>query len=138
MTKKLISQSFPLARPFDQSGDIEELQIGVGDFGRLNNPSNLLKSFIRNWHNTFIGFYGTEGIIGGRSVAACQGIEDGGFSYIGKTNNAAGEAHKTLTLAISGQLFYSAIRDQHYAFNMLTVSETATDFNLKLSKTFCV
>ena len=76
MRKKLISKSFPLARPFDESCHIHKLHNGRNDFLRIADFSQGFQTRIGHFHHSHIGIDGAKGIIRRlRRVAPRERIE---------------------------------------------------------------
>ena len=69
--KELISESFTLGRALDQSCDIDELDRCRCHFLRMAEVSKKLEPFIRNRHDSDIGIYCAERIVG--RFCACLG-----------------------------------------------------------------
>ena len=74
--KKLIAQSFALARAGNQACDIEELQLRRNKAFRLGQPCDYRHAFIGYRYPTGIGLDRAERVIGGFCRRRCrQGIE---------------------------------------------------------------
>ena len=69
--KELISKTFALRRTLDQSRDVNELYRSGSHFFRMAEVSKELKPFIRNRHDSDIGIYCAERIVG--RFSACLG-----------------------------------------------------------------
>jgi hypothetical protein len=98
MTEKLVSQSLALARPFDQTRNIDKFDSRRDDFLGFRQLGQHVEPFIRHGHDTLIRLDGAKWIISRlRLAGAGHGIEEGGLSDIGQTDDS-GLEHKTSTL----------------------------------------
>jgi hypothetical protein len=93
VAEELIAEAFAFGSAFDETGDVDELHGGgdegfgfdeVGDFG---------EALIGHGDYAGVGVDGAEGIVGGLRLGRGEGVEDGGLSDVGETNDSAVQWH---------------------------------------------
>ena len=88
--QKLVPESFPGTRPFDQAGDIEKLNCGRRDLLRMRNRGNFFQPRVRHRDHAEIGINRAEGIIFRRRfMRAGDGIEESRFPDVRQSHNAS-------------------------------------------------
>ena len=93
MAEELGAQSLPLARPLDQTGDVDELQRGGHDPPGVFQIGQHLQPLVRHRHNAGIRLNRTEGEVRGFRAAFAQRVEQRGFAHIRQTDKTTGKAH---------------------------------------------
>ena len=96
MTEKLISQSLALARPFDQTCDIHKFDRRRDDFLGFRQLSQYVEPLIRHGHVALVRLDSAKWIICRlRLAGAGHGIEEGGLSDIGQTDDSGLEHRRS-------------------------------------------
>mgnify|MGYP001144792682 CR=1 FL=1 len=86
--KELVSQTFPLAGPLDQTGDVYKLDHGRGDLFRIIHLPQLVQPLVRNRNNPYVGIDGAEGIVGGLGAAPYDRVKKGAFAHVWQADDA--------------------------------------------------
>ena len=87
--EKLVAQPFAQAGPFDQPGNVKELDGGVDHLFRLHQFGQFVDARVGQRHNRLVGFDGAKWIICCfRVLGFCQGIKRGALAHIGQPHNA--------------------------------------------------
>ena len=92
MREELISESLAVACALDEPCNIDEFDDGGGDFFAVIKSCELVQPFIGDGDHAHVGLDGAEWVVCGIRTCVRDGIEEGGFSHIGKTYDA--EFHK--------------------------------------------
>ncbi|MPN52630.1 hypothetical protein SDC9_200292 [bioreactor metagenome] len=88
VAEKLVAQAFPLRGASHQTSNVNELNHGRNiAFGAIE-PRQKVHAWIRNGNHTHIGLNGTEGIVRRLGAGVGNGIKQGAFSHVGKSNNS--------------------------------------------------
>ena len=91
--EELVSQAVALARTFYKTGDVENFNGRRQNILRIDNFSERRQAVIRNCNHTQIGLNGAKGKVATLSLGIGETIEQGGFPYVGQTNDAAFQSH---------------------------------------------
>ena len=94
MREKLVAEPFAARGTANQSGDVDEFELGRDDFSRLCEPGANREPLVRHRDPPDIGLDRAEWIIrrigrGGRG----ERVEQGRFADIRQSDNAAGKSH---------------------------------------------
>ena len=84
----------PSTGPFDQAGDVDELEMGGMTLLGLDDSLELFEPWIRDRYNTQVAVDGGERIVGDLSLPGRESIEEAGLSDVGQTDNPDGEHHE--------------------------------------------
>ena len=101
--QKLIAQPLSGAGTRHQTGNVHKLHNGWHDALGHHNGGELLQACVGHFHNAHIGLNGAKGVVFSRNARFGEGIEQGGFTDVGQTNNAAFQAHRGSYLKVSGK-----------------------------------
>ena len=78
--------------PFDETGDIDELDGGGDDLGGIRHLREGVESLVRHGDHAHIGVDGAKGVVGGlRVTGAGEGVEEGGFPHVGHSDDSGFE-----------------------------------------------
>ena len=102
MSEKLVAEPLALARPFDQSGDVDEFQRGGDDAPRFFEIRKDLEPFIRHRHDAGIRLDRAEREVGRFGAPLAQCIEQSGLSDIRQPDESAGKAHNSQSVVDEG------------------------------------
>jgi len=100
--EELVAQSFALAGPCDETGDVHEFDNGVLDLLRFDDLGQGFQPRIRHFDDAHIGLDGAERIVLRRDTRFGQGIEESGLAHIGQADDAAFETHGASFLGAAG------------------------------------
>ena len=100
--QELIAQAFAGAGTCHQSRDVDKLDDGRHDALGGDDLSELLQTVVRHFNHAHIGLYGAKGVVLSRNARFGEGVEQGGFAYIGQTNNATFQTHENLSIYTKG------------------------------------
>jgi hypothetical protein len=88
VTQELVTQTLAQVGSLNQTGNIENLQVGRDLTLRLPHVDQLVEPGILNNNLSNIWLYGAEGVVLGRDGKIGEKIETGTFSYIWKSNDS--------------------------------------------------
>ncbi len=94
MPEELVPQPLASTCPLDQTGDVDKLH------GRRQNPFGVhdrgqgVETRVGDIDDPNVRLNGAEGVVGRFGAGGGDGIEDGRLAHVGKTDDAAFEAHK--------------------------------------------
>ena len=95
--QELVAQSFALARPSHQTGNVDEVHRGVNGLGGSDQLGQGVYTGIRHRHRSLVRLDGAEGIIRGLGVLRPgQCVEKRGFAHIGQSDDAYAQCHGML------------------------------------------
>ena len=93
VAEKLVAKAFALGGAFDETGDVDELHGGGNEGLGLDEGGDFGEALIRDSYDAGVGVDGAEGVIGSLRLRRGEGVEDGGFSYVGQADDSAVERH---------------------------------------------
>ncbi len=94
VAEELVAQAFAFARAFDETGNVDESELGFDDLLRTGNLCQLLQARIGHGHLADIRLDRAERIIRSlRGLRLGQCIEQGGLADIGQADDPATETH---------------------------------------------
>jgi hypothetical protein len=93
MRQKLIAQAFPFGRAGDQSRNIDKLDRGWQNTLRFDDGGQRLQTRIGYFNDADVRFDGAERVVFSGDARFGQGVEEGRFSDIRESDDAAFEAH---------------------------------------------
>ena len=86
--QKLVAETFALAGPAHETGDVHEVHGGVDGFGGLHELGERVDALVGHGHGGLVGLDGAEGIVGGFGVLRLgERIEQGGLAHVGQTDD---------------------------------------------------
>ena len=89
VAEELVAQALAVGRAFHQAGDVHELKGRRDERADLDDLAELRQARVRHADDAEVGFDGAEGIILRRGlVRAGDGVEEGGFPDVRKTDDA--------------------------------------------------
>ena len=94
IAQKLVAEAFAPAGPAYKTGNVDKINAGVDGLFGLGLGGQSVHPFVRHSHGGLVGLDGAKGIVGGLSILGLgQGVEQGGFAYIGQAHNTNTERH---------------------------------------------
>src|SRR5204863_10160210 len=85
--EELVAETFALARPLHQAGDIDDLHRGRQDALWVHQRRGLVQAYIRYRDRTHVGFDGAEGEVGRLCLGIAQTVEQGALAHVGKADD---------------------------------------------------
>ena len=89
VSEKLVAQALPLARPFYKPGNVHNLNGGGNHILWLDQFGEFLQPRVGNRNHANVGFNGAKRKIRALCLGVGQAVEQGGFTDVGESNNAA-------------------------------------------------
>ena len=103
MPEKLVAEPLPLARPLDQTRDIDKFHLGRDLLFGRDHLREHIQTRIRHRHHADIRFNGAERIILGINPGRRQCIKNGRFSNIWQADNTTTKTHNNNSLYFQGK-----------------------------------
>ena len=101
MGEKLIAQPLALARAFDQTGDVDELDHGRDDHVGFDHLLQHLQPRIGHGHHADVRIDGAKRIIGRLGLAgAGDGIKQSRFADVGQTDDSGSQHGDSILVAV--------------------------------------
>src|SRR4051794_15178369 len=92
VAEELVTEAFSRARPFDQSGNVDELNRGRHNFLRMGKLGEFCESLVGHSHDAKIWIDRAEGIIGGgRFMRSRDGVEERRLSDVRQSNDSSAQ-----------------------------------------------
>ena len=91
--EELVAEAFALRRAFDDAGDVDELHGGGDDGVGLDHGDDAIHAGVGDLDDADVGVDGAEGVVGGLSLCAGEGVEDGALAYIGQAYDSDVKGH---------------------------------------------
>jgi hypothetical protein len=98
VAEELVAEPLALARTLHEAGDVDEAELGRDDLGRLGDAGQRVEARVGDRHLAHVGLDCAEGIVGRlRRLGLGQRVEEGRLADVGQADDAAFEAHGSLS-----------------------------------------
>jgi len=95
VAEELVAQAFAAGRAAHETGDVDEFELGRNDLRRFRELGANLEPLVGDGDAAQIGLDGAKGIVRRfRRLRRGERVEERALAHIGKTNDAAIEAHR--------------------------------------------
>ena len=110
MGQELVAQPLALARPFDEAGDVDELDRGGNDDPRFRDLLQMREARVRHVHDPDVGVDGAERVIGRLGLpGAGDGIEQCGLADVRQSDDSSSQ-HDGISYQLSAYQLESAVQ----------------------------